>query len=101
MHIILNHQFVVVLLLLVCCYWFVCVVVIGLFVLLLLVCWCYYYWFVCVVIVCIGRTYCDLNQYPVFPWILKNYTSSTCDLSDPDNFRDLTKVSERSRHSNM
>jgi hypothetical protein len=24
-----------------------------------------------------GRTYVDLNQYPVFPWILTDYTSET------------------------
>lgn len=37
-----------------------------------------------------GRTYNDLSQYPVFPWILSNYESSTIDLNDPDNYRDLT-----------
>lgn len=39
-----------------------------------------------------GRTYNDLNQYPVFPWILSNYTSETLDLSEASNFRDLSKV---------
>ncbi|XP_048589684.1 neurobeachin-like isoform X3 [Nematostella vectensis] len=38
-----------------------------------------------------GRTYCDLNQYPVFPWILTNYESDKLDLKDPKNYRDLTK----------
>lgn len=38
-----------------------------------------------------GRTYNDLTQYPVFPWILADYTSSTLDLSNPKTFRDLTK----------
>lgn len=38
-----------------------------------------------------GRTYNDLNQYPIFPWILKNYTSDSIDLCDIDNYRDLTK----------
>jgi len=38
-----------------------------------------------------GRTYNDLTQYPVFPWILANYESETLDLNDPKNFRDLTK----------
>lgn len=28
-----------------------------------------------------GRSYSDLTQYPVFPWILKNYTSETLDLT--------------------
>ncbi|XP_072858872.2 neurobeachin-like protein 2 isoform X3 [Pogona vitticeps] len=38
-----------------------------------------------------GRTYNDLSQYPVFPWILKDYVSKTLDLSDPAVFRDLSK----------
>jgi neurobeachin-like protein 1/2 len=38
-----------------------------------------------------GRTYNDLNQYPVFPWILKDYTSETLDLTDPNVFRDFSK----------
>ena len=38
-----------------------------------------------------GRTYNDLNQYPVFPWILSDYTSSSLDLNDPATFRDLSK----------
>ena len=40
-----------------------------------------------------GRTFNDLSQWPVFPWVLTNYTSDTLDLTDPRNFRDLTKVS--------
>lgn len=40
----------------------------------------------------VGRSYNDLNQYPVFPWILTDYTSPTLDLSDPNVYRDLTKV---------
>ena len=39
-----------------------------------------------------GRTYNDLNQYPVFPWILSNYHCKHLDLSDAGNYRDLTKV---------
>ena len=38
-----------------------------------------------------GRTYQDLNQYPVFPWILSNYTSEDLDLTDEKNYRDLSK----------
>lgn len=40
-----------------------------------------------------GRTYNDLNQYPVFPWVLTNYESRELDLSQPSNYRDLSKVS--------
>ena len=38
-----------------------------------------------------GRTYNDLTQYPVFPWVLADYTSEELDLSNPRTFRDLTK----------
>ena len=42
--------------------------------------------------VVIGRSFCDLNQYPVFPWVLTNYESDTLDLTDSNNYRDLSKV---------
>uniref|UniRef100_A0A6B0VH61 Putative lysosomal trafficking regulator lyst n=1 Tax=Ixodes ricinus TaxID=34613 RepID=A0A6B0VH61_IXORI len=38
-----------------------------------------------------GRSYNDLNQYPVFPWVLTNYESPELDLSLPSNYRDLSK----------
>jgi hypothetical protein len=38
-----------------------------------------------------GRTYNDLNQYPVFPWVLSDYTSAALDLDNPASFRDLSK----------
>ena len=38
-----------------------------------------------------GRTYNDLNQYPVFPWILADYSSASLDLTAPTTFRDLSK----------
>ena len=38
-----------------------------------------------------GRTFNDLTQYPVFPWVLADYTSEELDLSDWRSFRDLTK----------
>lgn len=38
-----------------------------------------------------GRSYNDLMQYPVFPWILADYDSLELDLNDPATFRDLTK----------
>lgn len=36
-----------------------------------------------------GRSYNDLQQYFVFPWILKNYETHKLDLNDLNNFRDL------------
>ncbi|KAH1831544.1 hypothetical protein KXW40_004868 [Aspergillus fumigatus] len=38
-----------------------------------------------------GRTFNDLTQYPVFPWVLADYTSEELDLTDPKVFRDLSK----------
>ncbi|MEJ1287737.1 neutral sphingomyelinase (N-SMase) activation associated factor [Cricetulus griseus] len=33
----------------------------------------------------------DLSQYPVFPWIINDYSSPELDLSNPGTFRDLSK----------
>lgn len=38
-----------------------------------------------------GRTYNDLTQYPVFPWVLSDYESQSIDLNDPNIYRDLSK----------
>ncbi|KAI5736549.1 hypothetical protein M8J76_004540 [Diaphorina citri] len=37
------------------------------------------------------RSLNDLTQYPVFPWVISNYTCDTLDLSDSNNYRDLSK----------
>ena len=38
-----------------------------------------------------GRSFNDLSQYPVFPWILSDYSSKELNLDDPKTFRDLSK----------
>ena len=38
-----------------------------------------------------GRNMKDLAQYPVFPWVLADYSSSVLDLKDPKSFRDLSR----------
>jgi len=39
-----------------------------------------------------GRSFNDLCQYPVFPWVLSNYKSKEIpDLQDKANYRDLSK----------
>ena len=38
-----------------------------------------------------GRSYNDLNQYPVFPWVLCDYESEELDLNDPRVYRDLSR----------
>ncbi|XP_025263556.1 protein FAN isoform X2 [Camponotus floridanus] len=37
------------------------------------------------------RTFHDLTQYPIFPWIIQDYTSTTLDLNDTNVYRDLSK----------
>lgn len=38
-----------------------------------------------------GRSYNDLMQYPVFPWVLADYHSEELDLTNPLTFRDFSK----------
>eukprot|EP00966_Prymnesium_polylepis_P237668 5496910-Prymnesium_polylepis.1 len=38
-----------------------------------------------------GRTYSDLTQYPVVPWVLADYASPTLDLSNAAVYRDLSR----------
>ncbi|CAF3646186.1 unnamed protein product [Rotaria socialis] len=38
-----------------------------------------------------GRSYQDLNQYPIFPWIIADYESEKLDLNKPATYRDLSK----------
>nr|XP_012149911.1 PREDICTED: protein FAN isoform X2 [Megachile rotundata] len=37
------------------------------------------------------RTFHDLTQYPVMPWVIQDYVSCTLDLSDTSIYRDLSK----------
>ncbi|XP_015579782.2 BEACH domain-containing protein B isoform X1 [Ricinus communis] len=38
-----------------------------------------------------GRSYNDLTQYPIFPWVLADYSSEVLDFNKSSTFRDLTK----------
>ena len=38
-----------------------------------------------------GRSYNDLSQYPVFPWVLADYDTEHLDLTKASSFRDLSK----------
>ena len=38
-----------------------------------------------------GRSYNDLMQYPIFPWILADYDSEELDVTNPLSFRDFSK----------
>uniref|UniRef100_K3W510 BEACH domain-containing protein n=1 Tax=Globisporangium ultimum (strain ATCC 200006 / CBS 805.95 / DAOM BR144) TaxID=431595 RepID=K3W510_GLOUD len=38
-----------------------------------------------------GRSFNDITQYPVFPWIVADYKSDFLDLDDKATFRDLSK----------
>ncbi|KAL5007985.1 hypothetical protein ScPMuIL_013566 [Solemya velum] len=49
-----------------------------------------------------GRSFNDLMQYPVFPFILRDYTGKSLNLKDPDIYRDLSKpiaVQNKSREA--
>uniref|UniRef100_A0A8C2F340 Neutral sphingomyelinase (N-SMase) activation associated factor n=1 Tax=Cyprinus carpio TaxID=7962 RepID=A0A8C2F340_CYPCA len=37
------------------------------------------------------RSVNDLSQYPVFPWVISDYSSTQLDLLNPASFRDLSK----------
>jgi len=38
-----------------------------------------------------GRSFHDLSRYPVYPWVVADYSSTTLDLENPNTFRDLSK----------
>lgn len=38
-----------------------------------------------------GRTYNDLNQYPIIPWILREYEQASLNLNDPTVYCDLSQ----------
>jgi hypothetical protein len=38
-----------------------------------------------------GRSFDDLTQYPIFPWILTDYSSDTLNIADTERYRDLAK----------
>ncbi|OHS93239.1 hypothetical protein TRFO_40465 [Tritrichomonas foetus] len=38
-----------------------------------------------------GRSFNDITQYPIFPWILSDYSSKTLDFNDPSIYRDFSQ----------
>ena len=38
-----------------------------------------------------GRTFNDLSQYPIFPWVIRDFTSESLDLEKMTTYRDLQK----------
>ncbi|KAG7394868.1 hypothetical protein PHYBOEH_004521 [Phytophthora boehmeriae] len=38
-----------------------------------------------------GRSYNDIAQYPVFPWVIKDFESAELRLDDPEIYRDLRR----------
>ena len=38
-----------------------------------------------------NRSFADLSQYPVFPWVISNYKDEEIDIEDHKNYRDLSK----------
>jgi hypothetical protein len=46
----------------------------------------------CLNLVCTSASFfVDLTQYPIFPFLLRDYTSEELDLTNPNTFRDLSK----------
>ena len=39
-----------------------------------------------------GRSFNDLMQYPVFPFLMANYESDELDLNDPKSYRYLASI---------
>ncbi|OHS93643.1 hypothetical protein TRFO_11638 [Tritrichomonas foetus] len=37
-----------------------------------------------------GRSFNDISQYPVYPWVISQYNSDSLDFSDPNIYRDLS-----------
>lgn len=37
-----------------------------------------------------GRSFNDASQYPIMPWVIRDYDSTELDLSKPESFRDLS-----------
>ena len=37
------------------------------------------------------RSFNDLTQYPIMPWVISDYTSLELDLNNPEVYRDLSK----------
>ena len=38
-----------------------------------------------------NRSFNDITQYPVLPWVITNYSGKNLDLKDPSVYRDLSK----------
>lgn len=38
-----------------------------------------------------NRSFSDLSQYPVFPWIIADYENDVIDLNNPKIYRDLSR----------
>lgn len=53
----------------------------------------YNYTGICAFLFCslADRTFYDLTQYPVFPWVLSDYVCKELDLNDDRVYRDLRK----------
>lgn len=39
-----------------------------------------------------GRSFLDVSQYPVFPWVIKDYKSDSLNLEDENIYRDLSQM---------
>ena len=42
-----------------------------------------------------GRSFQDLTQYPVFPWVVADYASATLDLDSDATFRSSVNIASK------
>jgi factor associated with neutral sphingomyelinase activation len=38
-----------------------------------------------------NRSFSDLSQYPIFPWVIKDFNSEEININDSKIYRDLSK----------
>jgi len=37
-----------------------------------------------------GRSFCDISQYPIYPWVISDYSRESFDINDPSFYRDFS-----------
>ena len=63
--------------------------------------YCPSYRFVRLRLLCFERATCVCGRYPIFPWVLSDYTSDTLDLRDPRVYRNLGRPIAVQKDSRM
>jgi hypothetical protein len=48
-----------------------------------------------------GRSFNNASEYPIFPWVIRDFESSTLNIENPDIYRDFSKALELSSGVHM